>query len=404
MKKLFVYILLLFAGILQAGACTTAVISGKFTADGRPLLFKQRDTHDPNNKFQSFSDGRYPYIAVVSTRDSGKKGVFGGHNSAGFAIINSASYNLNPGLDGDEKGLDAYIMKLALQTCASLADFEHLLDSLPRPIRASSNFGVIDAHGGAAYYETSDKSYVKYDANDLAVAPFGYIIRTNFSFSGDRKRDKGLARFEVASELFYQASLKKSISFEFILKDVSRSLKHGLTGVDLYNNIPSDGSKAVLVPFRDFIPRYLTTSVLVFQGVKDNEPASQTVLWSVVGCPLTSVAVPLLVNSKGYLPKIVTSEGEASAPLFDWSSKLKQKLFPIDRGEGEDYLNLAALISTDQKGILQTLQPAENKVIAESQKYINKWRTEGIKVDELKKLDDWIDQYLTDYYKSNYSL
>jgi hypothetical protein len=119
---------------------------------------------------------------------------------------------------------------------------------------------------------------------------------------------------------------------------------------------------------------------------------------------LTSVAVPLLVNSKGYLPKIVTSEGETSAPLFDWSSKLKQKLFPIDRGEGEDYLNLAALISKDQKGILQTLEPAENKVITESQKYINKWRTEGVKIDELKKLDDWIDQYLTDYYKSNYSL
>ena len=404
MKKLFIIILLLSVGILQAEACTTAVISGKFTADGRPLLFKQRDTHDPNNKFQSFTDGRYPYIAVVSTRDSGEKGVFGGHNSAGFAIINSASYNLNSGLDGDEKGLDGYIMKLALQTCASLADFEHLLDSLPRPIRASSNFGVIDAHGGAAYYETSDKDYVKYDANDKGIAPFGYIIRTNFSFSGDRTRDKGLARFEVASELFYQASLKKDISFQFILKNVSRSLKHGLTGVDLNNNIPSDGNKAVLVPFRDYIPRYLTTSVLVFQGVRDKEPASQTVLWSVVGCPLTSVAVPLLVNSKGYLPKIVTSEGATSAPLFEWAGKLKQKLFPIDRGEGEDYLNLAALISKDNKGILQTLDPAENRIIAESQKYISKWRTEGVKPEELKKLDEWIDQYLTDYYKTTYSL
>ncbi len=404
MKKLFIIILLVSVGILQAEACTTAVISGKFTADGRPLLFKQRDTHDPNNKFQSFTDGRYPYIAVVSTRDSGEKGVFGGHNSAGFAIINSASYNLNPGLDGDEKGLDGYIMKLALKTCASLADFEHLLDSLPRPIRASSNFGVIDAHGGAAYYETSDKNYVKYDANDKGIAPFGYIIRTNFSFSGDRTRDKGLARFEVASELFYQASLKKDISFQFILKNISRSLKHGLTGVDLNNNIPSDGNKAVLVPFRDYIPRYLTTSVLVFQGVKDKEPASQTILWAVVGCPLTSVAVPLLVNNKGYLPKIVTSEGAASAPLFEWAGKLKQKLFPIDRGEGEDYLNLAALISKDQKGILQTLDPAENQVIAESQKYISKWRKDGIKPDELKKLDDWIDQYLTDYYKTTYSL
>ncbi len=404
MKKLIIFFVILLAGLLQTEACTTAVISGKYTVDGRPLLFKQRDTHDPNNKFASFTDGKYPYVAVISTRDTVRRNVFGGHNSAGFAIINSASYNLNPGLDGDEKGLDGYIMKLALQTCASLADFEHLLDSLPRPIRASSNFGVIDAHGGAAYYETSDKRYIKYDANDEKTAPFGYIIRTNFSFSGDRTRDKGLGRFEVASALFYQASLKKNISYQFILRDVSRSLKHGLTGVDLYDNIPENGNKTVLVPFRDFIPRYVTTSVLVFQGVKENESPSQTILWSILGSPLTSVAVPLWVNAKGYLPGIVTSEGKSSAPLFEWASTLKQQLFPIDRGEGEDYLDLAALITKDHKGILQTLEPAETQVLAESHKYIQKWRKEGIKIEELKKLNDWIDQYVSGYYKNTYGL
>jgi hypothetical protein len=47
---------------------------------------------------------------------------------------------------------------------------------------------------------------------------------------------------------------------------------------------------------------------------------------------------------------------------------------------------------------------AKNKVITESQKYINKWGAEGVKIDELKKLDDWINQYLTDYYKNTYNL
>ena len=47
-----------------------------------------------------------------------------------------------------------------------------------------ANFGVIDAQGGAAYYETTNFSFTKIDANDPVVAPFGYLIRTNYSFTG----------------------------------------------------------------------------------------------------------------------------------------------------------------------------------------------------------------------------
>lgn len=40
-------------------------------------------------------------------------------------------------------------MRKALRVCKTVQDFEHFLDTLPRPMRVEANFGVIDAYGGA---------------------------------------------------------------------------------------------------------------------------------------------------------------------------------------------------------------------------------------------------------------
>ena len=80
--------------------------------------------------------------------------------------MNTASYNLK---DDDIKGdgsrgkLDAKSLEKSVKT---VQDFEHFLDTLPRPMRVEANFGVIDAYGGAAYYETNNERYYKKDAND----------------------------------------------------------------------------------------------------------------------------------------------------------------------------------------------------------------------------------------------
>ena len=60
-------LLALIAAIVSLGsagplsACTSAVISGKVTPDGRPLLWKNRDTDFPQNSVRYFSGGRYPF-------------------------------------------------------------------------------------------------------------------------------------------------------------------------------------------------------------------------------------------------------------------------------------------------------------------------------------------------------
>ena len=96
MKKIFPIILLLIAIVVgDLSACTTAVISGKHTKDGRPLLWKHRDTWAVNNKIMQFDDGKYVYTGLVNSKDSQGKSVWIGYNETGFGIMNSASYNLN---------------------------------------------------------------------------------------------------------------------------------------------------------------------------------------------------------------------------------------------------------------------------------------------------------------------
>jgi hypothetical protein len=58
------------SGAAEAGACTLAVISGKATRDGRPLMWKNRDTDKVDNK-TLFLRVQYAFIALVDAGDTG---------------------------------------------------------------------------------------------------------------------------------------------------------------------------------------------------------------------------------------------------------------------------------------------------------------------------------------------
>lgn len=390
---------ILFGFVEPIFSCTTVIVSGQYTVDGRPLMFKQRDTPSLENKVVTFSDGKFKYVAIVNANDSTNSEVWGGHNSAGFAIMNSSSYNINVEGALDEKDeISGSIMKLALQTCETLGDFEKLLESLPRPLKISSNFGLIDAHGGAAYYETNNDNYVKFDVNDRGQAPLGYLIRTNYSFSGDRDRDKGLSRYNAASELMYYASMSNNLSYEYLLNSVSRSLLHGITQVDLLKQDVSKSSIPQFVAFRDYIPRYLTASAIVVQGVKINESPTLTTSWITLGFPLVTPTVPIVL-SDDLLPTLLKADSKGKSQLNEWSLIQKKRLFPISRGEGTDYLNLSELLSSD--GLYNKFIPINKTVLDKSKRYLNKWH-ENNKLDktELKEFYEWVDQYLTEVYTS----
>lgn len=384
--------------------CTTAIISGKFTIDGRPLLFKNRDTDDLQNKLMFFNDGKYEYIGLVDSKDIIGKCVWAGCNSMGFAIMNSATYNLNMSDTTSIEDRGGLLMKEALQTCASLEDFERLLKAANQPIGLQANFGVIDAKGGAAYYEVGNNKCSKFDANDPSTAPFGYIIRTNYSYVGDRKEDYGFIRYQTAEELFNLAYSTHSISFQFLIKDVSRCLKNSLTKVNLTENIPANFESARFIDYQDFIVNYYTSASFVVQGVKKDESPSLSTIWTVLGFPLCSVAIPTWIKGGKELPLVVQADTSGNAPICNMALELKKKIFPLIKGYSRNYINLSVLLNQNNDGILQKLVPLENMIMNEAEQKIKRWRSEGMEIKEIQKFYHYIDNQVKEVYKKDFCL
>ena len=115
--------------LLSANAfcCTSVIISGNARADGRPIMLKHRDTGELNNRMQWFQGPVYNFIGLVNSSSKGGE-VWSGHNSAGFCIMNTATYDLKdddvPASQMDKEGI---LMFKALGQCSDLADFERLL-------------------------------------------------------------------------------------------------------------------------------------------------------------------------------------------------------------------------------------------------------------------------------------
>ncbi|MBD3424973.1 MAG: hypothetical protein GF417_11100, partial [Candidatus Latescibacteria bacterium] len=136
-------------------SCTSAVISGRATPDGRPLLWKHRDSSSPRNALRRFSGEGYTFTGIVNADSTSGSQVWIGANEKGFSIMNTASYNLldQQGYRG-EMDREGIFMFEALRGCATVSDFEEMLQSTNGSRGVEANFGVIDAEGGAAYFET----------------------------------------------------------------------------------------------------------------------------------------------------------------------------------------------------------------------------------------------------------
>lgn len=407
MKKLTL-ILILFAAAGIAGelwSCTTFLMSGKYTPDGRPILYKHRDTGTLDNALVFFTDGKYQYIGMVDSKESWKQEVWGGFNSAGFAIINSAAYNNNYGDTTKFADQEGVVMKLALMSCATLADFEKMLAEMPKPLGVDANFGVIDAQGGAAYYETGNFSFKKIDANDPALAPYGLLIRTNHSFTGTPDAGGGYIRFAAASEALNMALAQKKLDPQYLLNSISRNLKHSLTGVNLRADLPADEATTTFRNFEDFIPRTSSASVVMVIGAAKGEDPDNAMMWTLTGFPLTTVAVPVWVSAGRNLPQVVSMKENMHAPLCDAAMTLKRQLFPITRGSGGKYMNVALLLNEEKTGFLQKLEPAEDEIFQKTAEMMATMTVKG-KPQKEKILEHykWIDAYIIRSYKELFGI
>ncbi|MDI3526366.1 MAG: hypothetical protein PWR03_549, partial [Tenuifilum sp.] len=374
MKRTFITAIFAFSIILfNSGlACTTAIISGKVTPDGRPLLWKHRDADNFNNKVVYEVGPRFKYLALINSDDP-ERHVWAGTNSAGFSIMNSASYNIKPDTDSTIKqDLEGLIMKLALGSCATITDFAQMLDTLPKPWGVSANFGIIDAKGGAGYFEVNNFSYRFYDANSNTDAPDGFLVRTNFSVSGESNKGAGYIRFATATNLLKEAKAAGDLTPEFLLTNATVSLKQEFTNIDLTKEISKVDK---IVSLRDYILRYYSSSTVVIQGVLALEPTDFSTMWVKLGFQPASVAVPLWVGAGGVLPQLITAPGTQNAKLCDYTLQLKKSCFPLENwDEGKNYVLLNSLVNNEQTGLIQLTRVFDREIIQRTQMKYEKWR------------------------------
>ena len=333
---------------IAVDACTSAIVSGKLTANGRPLLWKNRDTNDLNNRVERIigHDGLMEFVALFDARDLQDTAAWMGFNQAGFAIMNTASYNLN-GNDG-VKNMDreGELMRYALERCRSVDDFENLLKTLPKPLGVEANFGVIDASGSGAYFETGNFKYVKYD---LADAPDGILMRTNYSYSGTKDKGMGYVREMNEKALLAPHIAAQDITPAVFTEELSRTFYNAQLGKDFTRS----GDKWLVD--QDFIPRRISTASVVIEGVLPGEDARLTTMWIALGYPPCAEVYAVWCGEDGVAPELTGTTAQNHSEQCDRVNKRKEEVFPVARGNGKQYLRLDKLYNNEGTGYCQTL-------------------------------------------------
>lgn len=372
MKKLLLTALM--ALVLCSGeilACTSAIITGKATPDGRPLMWKHRDTGEDNNRIQYFKGEKYSFYALINSPDFHNNEAWTGTNEVGFSIMNTASYNLKyddvPSKMMDKEGI---VMYKALAVCKTLKDFENFLDKYKRPMGVEANFGVIDAEGGAAYYEVNNDSWTKIDVNDPKIAPQGYLIYTNHSYTGKLDDGSGYIRYTNAEKIAKEHIGRGGLfTAQWIMENLSRTYYHSVLGIDLNKDKELVEMCNGWFFDQDFIPRKSSTCSIVVEGVKPGENPLNTVMWTILGYPPVGISVPLMVANGENIPSYMTAEGTGNAKMCDWVLEKKEEIFPIKRGNGSKYFKYNVV-----EKYMEPALEVERKVFDMANPIINKIR------------------------------
>lgn len=360
-----ILVFLFFIPVDSILGCTSILISGKLTPDGKPLLLKHRDAVNDHSFIARIKGEKYDIMALVDSNYLRLKNVYCGMNNANFSIVNTGTFNLG---NRKIKGIDpTRIMYTALSKCKNLGEFENLLSALQQTDSLiPANFGVIDAYGGASYYEVGYKKWVKFDVHDEAIAPDGYLIYTNFSLSGSPSNRRGYIRY-MTSDVIMGEGLQKGVHFtaKWIVDHISRSFRNEFLGVNLTDSrfLPN----GIFID-QDFIPNRYSCSSIVFQGISKGSK-TQTTMWTVLGYPLTSVIIPLGMDYS--VPSCLLDNDTGVAELCKLSLSCKKKVYLTPYDKDKYYLDYSLLYNQEEDGITQQLMRIERNMLEKYNRIVN---------------------------------
>jgi len=349
-----------------AEQCTSAVVAPAGALEGRPMLWKNRDTDTLSNKVVFRAEQPHSYLALVDADDASGRHAWAGLNDAGFAIMNTVAYNL-PEHAGEAKDGEGAIMAEALRLCRTVADFEaYLQASLGPGLGAQTNFGVIDGEGHAFIYEVHNHGFKKFDA---AEGEGGLLVNTNYARSGAAGKGAGYLRFERASGLIHALG---PVTPQAILAKVARDTGNPLTRQPSVLTLDPLPRTDLWVATKDSINKSYTAATVVLVGRRPGQAGSRATFWILPGEPVTGVALPLWVEA-GRSPEPLWAG--ADAPLWRETLRIKTLGRPFPDKERQEYLNLARLANADGTGYLPGLQALEKEIFAATAAFAPEQRT-----------------------------
>lgn len=371
LKRISIIFCFMITCLCPALACTSAIVGADKNPYGRPLLWKNRDTSASDNKIEYLpsKNGEFAYVALYNATDSLLKEAWMGMNEYGFAVMNTASYNIKddnvPQKDMDKEGL---VMSKALKQCKTVDDFAVLLDTIKKPMGVEANFGVIDAYGNGAYFETNNHTYNRFNLSD---SPDHVIVRTNYCHSGRDNEGYGFIREANANHLLSPFIENNAVAPEILTENLSRSFYHSL----LQKDFSETGDKWVID--QDFIPRFTSTATIVIEGCRPLQPGEelepefltkQYIMWSGLGYPPCSDIFPVMCSEEGVDPSLRGNRLTGHSDQCDLVKQRKAEVFPFTKGNGEKYIDMNKLFNEEETGYVQTLVPKNLETYSKSRK------------------------------------
>jgi len=386
--------------------CTIMVISGSATVDGRPILWKNRDVTRPDQKFryispqESYDGTTYGFIGNFYAEDPYR--CYMGVNEVGFAIINANCYNLP---DNRKDGLDdGDIMRIALEWCTDIRDWEELLAVTSIYGRKDGwMFGVMDVSGEAKLYECSNVDFTVFDANNLSDAPDGLIVRSIFGFSG-WNTDRGLLRYRRARFLADNCIEEGPFSANYILGTMVRDFSLTCHSESPYNPypLPYYGHQGDLpigfVNTDETINRYKTRSCSIIRGVLPDEDPKLATTYALLGQPVLSIAIPLWVASQT-VPNCLHSGGQA--PWYSLIEDRMDDLYPLGGDDGELYMDTHYLLDSTGAGVYSWSYDYENWGLEQAEQYLEQWRDNGFSMLDVRQAQSNISTVIWNGFSNN---
>lgn len=410
--------LFLSAGISYvSNACTSIIVSGKATEDGRPIMWKNRDAGGQNMMYffnkKDVKGAKYSFIGVVGSGATKTPGsLWGGTNEKGLCIMNTMSYNVDiKPIVGKTSSGNGPIQKALLANCATVDEVEAYLKNLPQPTGLTTNLGAIDAQGNCAYFECYSYGFKKYDVNDPAVAPDGYIVRSNYSISNRPVLEgHGQIRYMEAERQIRHAIADGKVNVDYFFNNIARSFCNPYLGVDLKSgNFNKPKTNGWYVD-EDFITRYSSLSSMIFQGVLPTEKPELTTMWTIIGYPAATVCVPVWEKGGAEgIPAQLAPNADRKSTMANNAKTLRDKVysFAIDTSDKRPtkYFNWEMLFNLQGTGIMQKCLAKEAEILPPYKAALEGWRKANkVNAKQIIELNKVTDEALAAFYSEEFGL